>query len=58
MTLLLLMLWGACFAFGAYEVYIAWAEHGGAHGTNGMQPLPEVAPHPPVTNRPHMRLGT
>jgi hypothetical protein len=58
MTLLLLMLWGVCFAFGAYEVYIAWAAHEGA--TDEMQPLglPEVAPHPPVTNRPHMRLGT
>jgi hypothetical protein len=59
-TLLLLMLWGVCFAFGAYQIYIAWTEHRGPHGKDGAQPLglPEIAPHLPVTNRLHIRLGT
>jgi hypothetical protein len=59
-TLLLLMLWGTCFAFGAYQVYTAWTEHHGSHGRDGTRPLglPDIPPHLPVTNRLHMRLGT
>jgi len=59
-TFLLLCLWGLSFAVGAYQIYSAWAEHRGPHGT-GMAPLlglPDVPPRPPLSNRIHMRLGT
>lgn len=55
-TTLLLLLWGLCFGAGAYEVYLAWADHQGSHG-------PEVSPPPnlpalPPPPRAHFRLGT
>ena len=59
-TLLLTLLWGMCFALGAYQIYSLWAEHRGSHGT-GATPLlglPDVPPRPPLSNRLHMRLGT
>jgi hypothetical protein len=59
-TVLLALLWGMCFAFGAYGIYSAWVEHRGPHGT-GATPtlgLPALPAEPPLTRRPQIRLGT
>ena len=53
------MLWGLCFAAGAYEIYRIWAAHQGAHGDDPVRPLglPDLPPDTPTGARPHMRLG-
>jgi hypothetical protein len=59
-TLLLALLWGISFAFGAYEIYAAWIEHRGPHGSGAIPPLglPELPADYPLTKRPQMQLGT
>lgn len=58
-TLLLALIWGMSFAFGVYQIYSSWAEHEGAHGHDGTEPLglPKV-PADDLPRRQHMRLGT
>ena len=55
-TLLLLTLWGLSFGMGAYQIYSAWAEHRGVHGTESVAPLglPEIPLETPLSRRPQM----